>query len=123
MSDSPKPPDGYATWLDWHLAGPLYEERDAPLRGVCRTELAALRAERGRLRDLVRRDSERLISAANELTRLRAERDAYKAALQRIAAGRTTEDRVAGEDHAYEMCAGRLCGIARDTLRHKELAK
>lgn len=50
MSDSPKPPDGYATWLDWHLAGPFSEEQDA-LRAVCRAELAALRADREMVRD------------------------------------------------------------------------
>lgn len=42
--------------------------------------------------------------------------DFYVRALQEIATGLVAEDSVAGVRNRYEICAARLCGIARQAL-------
>lgn len=43
-------------------------------------------------------------------------------ALREIAVGLTAEDAVAGFSQRYQLCAGRLCKIARDALTAPETA-
>jgi hypothetical protein len=45
-----------------------------------------------------------------------------EAALREIAVGLTAEDAVAGFSQRYQLCAGRLCKIARDALTASETA-
>lgn len=73
-------------------------DEDVPkhIQKMAREEVSALLDERDRLRDWACRESERLISAANELTRLRAERDAL---LREIAAGRILRCAYCGKEY------------------------
>lgn len=57
--------------------------------------------------------AEKYMSLASEALRI----DRLEAALREIAVGLTEEDNVADYHNRYQMCASRLCKLARDALR------
>lgn len=67
MSETPKPPEGYATWLDWVVepksVGPVWPNQ----REYASAELAALRADRDRLLELVRRADALVVNEPEEI--------------------------------------------------------
>lgn len=57
-----------------------------------------------------------IAAAVNSLGPLLDEVDRLRAALQQIVSGKMPCDLSAGEKNAGDLCAGRLCGIARKAL-------
>lgn len=117
MSENPKPPPGYPTWLDfaaetmssdYFILDVLPGTRTLTAINWAKMELAALRAERDGLRkacaDWIKNDR----AVCQERDDLHAERDKYRAALEKIAAYGTDGICPFGCDTPH---------IARDALR------
>lgn len=60
------------------------------------------------------------INPHEQVARLEERIEKLEAALREIAVGLTADDAVAGFSQRYQLCAGRLCKIARDALTAPE---
>ena len=108
-NETPRPPDGYETWMDWLVGGTTQDHH-------ARSELSALRARVAELEVHVRADADLLTGAVESRDTFlrRAESAEAEIARLREVLGRFAEmDKLQTEDW---LCSDDVMNIARDAL-------